>query len=118
MKEVLFALFILLCFSCTNNVAEPLACEPLENIEALTFTNDVAPIIRTYCTIPTCHVQNFENGDFTNFAEFEDRIQTGQVEFLVLNREMPPTNTPGPSFLSNCEINTILAWIENGALNN
>lgn len=86
--------------------------------EALSFAEDVKPIIATKCAIAGCH-----NGDmgpdlnWTNFDQFSKRVQTGLVKYRVTHRIMPPSFSPeGP--LTQEQINTIACWADQGGLNN
>lgn len=87
------------------------------NGDDISFALHVSPIIRSTCAIPNCHVTGFENGNFIRFQELKDNVASGKLEFMIENREMPPSNTDGPS-LSLCDIETIRAWISAGAVNN
>ena len=85
--------------------------------QELSYSLDVAPIIRSTCAIQSCHVAGFENGDFTTFETFKSKIDNGKLEFMISNREMPPANSKGPALMP-CDLKTIRTWISQGAPNN
>lgn len=86
--------------------------------EEISFANDVRPIILTKCAVSGCH-----NGDmgpdlnWTDFAQFHKRAESGLVKYRVTNRIMPPSFTQaGP--LSQDQIDMIACWTDQGARNN
>jgi len=106
--------------ACTNHeTVDP-------NIEnaTISFAADVVPLLETYCYFVdqpnACHNVDFASGDFTTHAgtaersaSIANRITTGEAALI-----MPPSYSPGPFPMSAGEIDTILLWINEGALNN
>lgn len=114
-KKIVFILFILTLISCYNDNEEdlygPVSCD----VSAITYANDVLPIINASCATTGCHVSGGSGpGDFTNYNDLKLKVDNGTFETRVLvDKNMPP-NTP----LSNCDLQILQAWIDNGALNN
>jgi hypothetical protein len=99
---------------CENHINEMEPCEELI-IGEPTYSSQVYPIISRSCAIPGCHVSGFEKGDFTRFEEVKNKVDNGIFEFMIDTDQMPHGNTPGPKYLTVCEIVIIKNWIKNGA---
>lgn len=84
--------------------------------EQISYASDVVPIINTACALSGCHVAGFASGDFTTFDAVQSRAS--RVVARITSGSMPPSNTPGPSSLTDSQIETIECWVEQGAMNN
>ncbi len=83
------------------------------------FMNDIKPIVDATCALAGCHVANFNSGDFTDYDGLKEKVDNGSVNQRVLqDMDMPPSNTNGPTELTEEEIRLIHCWIEIGAPNN
>ena len=89
-----------------------------ECADTRSFSMDVQPILATTCAIPSCHVTNFVNGDYTIFEELQLSALNGTLESQITSGAMPPANTTGPTELTDEEMTTFLCWIADGALEN
>ncbi len=121
MRTLPYKIFLsatLLLGACTYEVQEPERCVGDHLDRALSYGLDVAPIIRSSCTLPSCHVSGFEEGDFTNFSDLKDKAEHGLLESVIKTNQMPHTNTYGPKVLTDCEKKVILQWIRRGSINN
>ena len=77
------------------------------------FVADVNPIIQTFCNQTACHDAGSTNGPgpLTNYTQiFNARIQ---IREAVRSGTMPQNTT-----LSTIQKNTIICWIDGGAVNN
>jgi len=77
------------------------------------FVIDVNPIIQTFCNQATCHDAGSSNGPgpLTNYTQvFNARLQ---IREAVRSGTMPQNTT-----LSTAQRNTIICWIDGGAVNN
>jgi hypothetical protein len=99
---------------CENHINEMEPCETLTT-EDPDYSTQVYPIIGHSCAIPGCHVTGFEKGDFNRFEEVKSKAENGTLEFMIVTDQMPHGNTPGPKYLTDCEIEIIKNWIKNGA---
>ena len=113
LKSVFFsaavAILLMMGESCVSHDFPSYTCVDPD----VSYSADVDTIIKTKCTLPTCH--NGDNGsdkNWTNFALFQSK--SGEVKRRVTHRIMPPSNTPG-EFLTQDEINTIACWVDQGA---
>lgn len=82
------------------------------------YSQDIVPILNQTCAIPNCHVDGFINGDFEFFADFKALADSGRLQNQIESGAMPPSNTAGPTELTENELATIICWIEDGALEN
>lgn len=77
------------------------------------FVAEVNPIIQTFCNQTACHDAGSTNGPgpLTNYTQiFNARIQ---IREAVRSGTMPQNTT-----LSTAQRNTIICWIDGGAVNN
>jgi uncharacterized membrane protein len=99
--------------SCLTNVEEQLedtiAEEPV--IESkVSFKDNVKPIIDARCT--TCH--STSGGTFPNLTGFANvKAKADRIKVRVDNRSMPLGGS-----LTNAQIESIVKWVNEGALNN
>ena len=109
----------LLCAFVAFGVLLPLDSSNATSAASVTFTKDVAPIIQKNCTV--CHRPGeVAPMSFTNYKEI--RPWAKAIREKVVSRVMPPwfadpahgefSNDPR---LSQKEIDTIVAWVEEGA---
>jgi mono/diheme cytochrome c family protein len=103
-----FFLLIILLSSCLTNVEEEeVAEEPIGEEIVISFKTDVKPIIDTNCA--SCHGPNTPN--LTTISSI--MANSSNVKGEVVSRRMPIGKT-----LTTEEINTIVGWIDAGALDN
>lgn len=81
----------------------------------VSFSADIMPVINNSCAISGCHVQGGSgNGIFENYDHIKAKVDNGSLTQRVLvQMDMPPS---GP--LSDCQLEHITQWINNGAQNN
>ncbi|XOV94720.1 MAG: hypothetical protein ACFHWX_08450 [Bacteroidota bacterium] len=123
-RKVFIGLFLgMLCVSCTWENEEVLYSNTIENcnINVVTYSNDVVPLLDFNCN--GCHSHqsasalgdNIVLDDYTLLINYvkNDRLM-GSVMHSKGYNPMPKS---GPK-LTICEIETLQKWIDNGALNN
>ncbi len=91
--------------------------DPCETI-GRTLSMDVMPILDQTCAIPNCHVDGFINGDFTVFEELRIFADNGTLVSQITSGAMPPSNTTGPTEVTDEELEIIQCWIADGAQDN
>lgn len=81
---------------------------------AVSFSNDIMPMIQGNC-ITGCHMAGGNgNGLFENYAEVKAKVDNNSMmQRVVITQDMPPSGG-----LTDCQINQMQAWILNGAPNN
>ncbi len=82
------------------------------------FQSDVMPILNSSCAISGCHVAGFDFGDYSDYAGVKAQADNGSLVREITNKTMPPSNTTGPSELTDSQISLIECWVEKGALDN
>lgn len=108
----------LLCFglsSCYYDNTEELYpnAEANCNTSDIGFSSSISEIIYQSCATTNCHVAGTGRVLLTNYSEIKSTIDNGLfVQRTIQVGDMPPQ---GP--LSQCNINKLTAWINNGALN-
>ena len=104
--------------ACTYDVVEVNPCDNQPVNRAISYSTDIAPILTTTCALPSCHVTGFSRGDFTTYADFKKKADSGILDYKITSGEMPRFNTQGPKSLTACQLETIKTWIRQGAPNN
>mgnify|MGYP001097807174 FL=1 len=107
-KMYVFVLSVLLFTSCLKNVEEDDAIDNSDNTtQVISFAKNVKPIIEVNCV--GCH-----GGTYPNLETFNSIVSNSAiVREQVVSRKMPIGNILTPD-----EINTIVNWIDAGALDN
>ena len=107
-KMYVFVLSVLLFTSCLKNVEEDDAIDNSDNTtQVISFAKNVKPIIEVNCV--GCH-----GGTYPNLETFNSIVsKSAIVREQVVSRKMPIGNILTPD-----EINTIVNWIDAGALDN
>ena len=116
MKKLFFlSVLIFILHSCYYDKEEeiygPVTCD----VTDVTYSSHVAPIINSSCATTGCHVSGGSGpGNFTVFNELIAKVNNGSFENRVLIQQTMPPN----SELSECDLQTLEIWINNGAPNN
>jgi uncharacterized membrane protein len=100
---------IFLLTSCENNVEEVTKIDKTSCDPAISFSNNVKPIIDNNCI--ECHYPGNQFPDLTNYNSISNNATS--IKTAVVNRIMPLGGT-----LTNAEIELIRCWIDNGKPNN
>lgn len=112
--------------SCTNENLGISPCD-LKIPDEVTFKNDVLPLIQSNCSISGCHSGTNPAGhlNLEDSLAYDKLLQSGSgyikvgnpkssIVYLELTAEtnyMPPSGK-----LSDCEVELVLRWIEQGAV--
>lgn len=121
MKHIRFLVFLVVLAGCYNDTEEQLYGAAVCNLEDVTFSIDVAPILSNNCY--ACHGQaNAPANGAGIVLEGYEKIKVAVENGLLIESIIHgPNASPMPKNalkLSDCKINTIKKWIEEGALNN
>ncbi len=82
------------------------------------YSTDIKPIIDESCALAGCHVAGFADGDYSSYQGLKDNADSGTLDAQITAGNMPPSNSPGPTSISNAQVNLIKCWIADGAPNN
>jgi hypothetical protein len=115
--------FTFTCFlACTKEVGypEPKKQNPTSTNSCdssnVTYTNFVANVMSTNCTLSGCHNSGSSNGDLTSYALLKLKIDDGSFYNRVLvQKDMPPGYSSGSISLDDCSLGKLKKWINNGA---
>ena len=114
-KTTIFILFILALYSCYNDNEEelygPVSCD----VSNVTYSNQVIAIINSSCATTGCHVTGGTGpGNFMSYNDLKATIDNGTFENRVLIQKTMPPSTP----LSDCDLQILQTWLDEGALQN
>lgn len=118
---------LIILAGCYNDKADQLYPEPTTtgggntcDTTTMSYNDDIKPIISQYCTDPNCHVGGGTTGSYLlNTYDGLKLTVTNNRLLGAINQDNGFVAMPqGMSKLSDCNINKITAWINQGALNN
>ena len=127
---LLFGIFLLLLNACSSDELEEMDDEDDEEemMEEMfdcdgvdvSYTMDVLPIVNEACALSGCHVSGGSgNGDFSSYAGLKAKVDNGSIESRTLiQMNMPPSNSTGPTTLTDSQKLLIACWIQDGAPEN
>jgi hypothetical protein len=116
--KTLFAFFVLLTLmgsSCTFDKEELLYDEEDCSSVEISFSGNIFPIVQGNCALSGCHIQGGgAPGLYENYSQIRFSVENGTFQQRVLvSKDMPPF---GP--LTDCQIELLSRWIEEGMPNN
>jgi len=130
MKKIILIGVVLLfigTIGCYNDKYDQLYVSPATvtcDTTAVSFANDILPILNANCNIAGgCHDaagQSTSGYNFTTYAGFQP---VASYDYVVSDINWTPTRGHNDmpktgSKISQCDINIITAWVDQGALNN
>lgn len=85
---------------------------------ATKFNKDIYPIFLDNCAVSGCHVGTSPQSglDLSRYNDIKNIALTGLLEKRIT--ASPEQRMPKGGTLSDCEINRIITWVNEGALNN
>lgn len=118
--------FILLLFflaACVYNNEEKLYSDTSSacNLENVTYTATIKPILQASCY--SCHSNTNANGKgaglrLENYSDLQIQVKNGRLMGAVRHEKGFSAMPDGGGKLTDCQINQLQKWIENGSLNN
>lgn len=84
----------------------------------VSYSQQVLPILQDNCY--TCHQgTGAQSGiDLSNFSILQAHVKNGDLKSAVTHTGSVTPMPYGLPMLPSCEVNTIVAWVDQGALNN
>ena len=126
MKKTTFVVAAMLCttliiaVSCSKNSEDQLSPQTPGGCDTTnsTYSADVAPILQANCY--SCHGNGANKGGvkLDAYSNVKDEAQDGALLGTISHASGYPPMPEGGAKLSDCDINTIKSWIDNGAQNN
>ena len=113
-------------FSCTSDNLGLSPCD--SSIPAqVTFRDNVLPLIRTNCSIPSCHSGGTPAGhlNLEDSLAYDNLLHAGsgyvkvnspQSSIIYLQMSSSTTPMPPTGKLDDCSVELVLRWIEQGAV--
>ena len=121
MKIILVLVILVCCFSsCYYDKAELVypaaaACDSTNS----KYSTTVVPILNSNCY--SCHSGSATSGGgikLDTYVNLKVYVTNGQLLSSILQNGTVPAMPQGAGKLSDCNINKIAAWINNGSINN
>jgi hypothetical protein len=110
--------FVLYLSGCAKESADRLSAGETCDTTGVSYSKQILPILEDNCY--TCHQGATASSgiDLSNFATLQTHVVNGDLVSAVTHTG---SVTPMPyelPMLPSCEVNTIVAWVHQGALNN
>jgi hypothetical protein len=110
----------MLCWlaGCSKESADKLAGTTTCDTTAVSYSKQILPILQDNCY--TCHSGSnpFSGIDLSNFGVLQTHVHNGDLKSAVTHDGRVTPMPYGLPQLPSCEVNTIVAWVDQGALNN
>ena len=96
---------------------------PLSNAPAMSFANDIDPIIISNCTQSGCHGAGGRSRELVTYSDILNEVSPGNPHSsnlydVITSNEIGTMPKPPNPRLSNTQIKMIYLWIAQGAQNN
>jgi len=114
----LFTLGAFLCLGYSCGDDEDNGGDPMDCSVQRSYASDVVPILNLTCAIPNCHVNGFNDGDYTSYEDLKAQDDLGVLRGQISSGAMPRSDSSGPTELTDTQKATLLCWIDQGALDN
>ena len=103
---------------CAKESADRLSAGSTCDTTNVSYSKQILPILQDNCY--TCHQGSAASSgiDLSNFSTLQAHVANGDlVSAVTHNGKVTPMPYELPQ-LPSCEVNTIVAWVDQGALNN
>jgi len=126
MQKILFSFLLFLLITGFHACLSEEAPAPDEcGIETeVSFSADIVPLITTYCSepagAPLCHHSANNTTGKGSYDTYDGVVADIDLIDLrtIVDRNMPPDYSPGPTSMEDCEVALLQRWIEEGAADN
>lgn len=112
---ITIGMITILTISCYKDKEDLLYGNSNCDTTTVSFATDILPIIQNSCATVGCHVMGGSgNGLFENYNQVKAKVDNGSFrQRVIVTKDMPPSSP-----LSDCQIQHITKWLDNGAPNN
>lgn len=99
-----------------NECIDTIACDTT----AMSYANDVDPILSSRCGGQSCHGSSAADGGFglMTYPDVQTQANSGGLIGAIFHQNGWSPMPDGQPMMDSCTINTILAWVNQGALDN
>lgn len=110
--------FMLYVSGCSKESADRLAGASSCDTSSVSYSKQILPILEDNCY--TCHQGNNPPSgiDLSDFSILQTHVKNGDLKSAVTHTGSVTPMPYGLPMLPSCEVNTIVAWVDQGALNN
>lgn len=122
-KTVIWVLMLGFLTGCEYNNEEKLYGGDIAicNLDNVTFSATIKPILQSSCY--TCHSNANANSKgaglrLENYSDLQIQVKNGRLMGAVRHENGFSAMPDGGGKLTDCQINQLQKWIDNGALNN
>jgi mono/diheme cytochrome c family protein len=116
---ILIAISVVMLTSCYNDKFDKLYPAPVTVIcdtTAVSYQHTIAPIIAQNCATSGCHDGNTRGADNLSTYTALNADASKLSSYIVSGSSDPMPKNGAP--LTSCQISQILAWVNQGAINN
>ena len=117
---IIFWCFLVFLFgSCAYEILEELEKDKQCNIVDVSFINEVMPILDANCL--RCHVKESTIGGgivLDNYSDVRFWVESGSLLSVIQHKDGFPPMPKNAAKLTDCEIDQIISWVDDGARNN
>ena len=113
-KISIIAVFFILIYSCSKDIAEPVETNCTENAS---YDDNIRKIVVNNCAYSGCHDgSGAAPGNYSFYGGIRPTFKNNDefINRVVSLKDMPPDDATGPQELSTEDFNKILCWIESG----
>ena len=119
MKKILIVFISVFLVHCTEDVEEEIY--PCSSFRDVSYSGDIVPILTSNCYV--CHAADkapdFAKGNVLDeYEKLLIRVENGKLICAIKHLDCNPNMPFGRDKLSDCIINEIDTWVNEGALNN
>lgn len=113
-SAVCFIGYVSSCSKASEDTLAPTQCDTT----GMKYSTDILPIISSNCY--RCHASGIGTGgvDIEGYTNVKKRVDNGDLIGVITHAAGYPPMPYDAAKLSDCDINKIRAWINNGAPNN
>ncbi|AFK05677.1 hypothetical protein Emtol_0162 (plasmid) [Emticicia oligotrophica DSM 17448] len=117
MKKVLILLQIYLMIACQTKTIEKAPCS-FDNNKTVSFNQELMPLIKAKCL--QCHdsKNHYDGIILETYNQVKENAQSGELYDSVVSINGAAPRMPKGGQLTDCEVNIIKFWIQQGSLNN
>ncbi len=117
-RKIIFAFSLILALSCTYDTSEDITNEFMCPEEEISYSMDVEPIMRSFCY--SCHNTVSQQGGIVleGYDALRAAAESGGLMGTIRHEEGFSPMPQGGDMLSDCNIQILQIWIDEGLRDN